>query len=528
MEQLNSASTSKHSSNPGQVELSMDSLQSAATIAPKQQFSAGVNEAVYPTFTYQSPRAPTTLGAGQQYIMPQAEYPQPHQYQQPREQPAPATQQQAQPPQPSYADPKLWQQEQQNEQPRDNNAGNWQGANAEYPVPPTAPQQQQQHHHFLSHHAGNGPQTAQSQPNMHTQFINTPISHFVPGGGHHPTRPPTTVPEKDSKPIGRSHTLLSCLRDGLSNLTIVELAPISTLATAAFLHHYRHRHSNDFIPYKPPKWVKYIKNTMYAYSSYRFLINNGIIKKGATREPIVPTPGEGGARGLPTNGYPLEHYEYGNMAPENREYRSRSLEHHGYGSRSLEHAGGMSAAAAHGGDNIQAPSVFVFDPRHAIPKAYAKDYYRYVYDDDADLRRTPAYVLAGAAAMRALRNEAHTLSMMASEEPHMLAELDGEQMAMGMAIAESEECLARKQHQVGLRLAKDDTIEYIGRIALATMGKIREDKRLKVASKSSNASQYAYGEALGQAQEKHRPTHRGSGNSGHYNNSYSNGNMSYY
>ncbi|KAJ2855595.1 hypothetical protein GGI22_004082 [Coemansia erecta] len=510
----------------------MDTLQSEVTIAPKQQLNASASGAVYPTYTYQSPHVPTTFGPHQQYIMPQAEYPQPHQYQQPREQPAPTTQQQAQPPQQPYADPNLWKQEQQNEQPRGSNAGNWLGASAEYPVPQTAPppqqQQQQQHqHHFFSHHAGNGPQTAQSQPNMHTQFMNTPFSHFVPGGGPQPARPPTTVPDKDANPISRAHTLMSCLRDGLSNLTIVELAPISTLATAAFLHHYRHRHSKDFIPYKPPKWVKYIKNTMYAHSSYRFLINNGIIKKDAVREHIIPKSGDGGARGLPSNGYPLEQHEYGSMALGNREYGSRSLENHAYGSRSLEHANGMGAAV-HGGGNTQTPSVFVFDPRHAIPKAYAKDYYRYVYNDAADLRRTPAYVLAGAAAIRALRNEAHTLSMLAAEEPHMLAELDGEQMAMGMAIAESEECLARKKQQVGVRLANDDTIEYVGRIALATMGKIREDRRLKVASKSSNASQYSYGEAQGQAQEQNRLARRSSSSSRHYNNNYSNGNMSYY
>ncbi|KAJ2554279.1 hypothetical protein EV175_002640 [Coemansia sp. RSA 1933] len=545
MDQLNRVSTSNPLGNPEQQDLSMDSLQSDATIAPKRKVRrAASTGAVYPTYTFQSPHGPVApLPHQQQYAMPQTEYPQPQQYQRAREEPAqlqpqpqpqqyqrareepaqpqPPQQPQQQPHQPPmllppqeqqlqqqrFAEPpNQWKPEQQNEQvPHlQNNAGAWGGPNTEYVVPPTAPlqqqqqqQQQQQHHHFFSHHgqapaaaAAHGPQPAHSQPNMHMQFANAPISHFVPGEGHNnnppapaPPKPPTTTARSEHshsmrpRPNARPHTLWSCLRDGLSNITIVELAPISTLATAAFLHHYRHRHATDFIPYKAPKWVKYIKNTMYAYSSYRFLINNGIIHKDSLRNAISGSPLNVGAHTIQSGAF---------HRPKRREHGTRAL---------------------HDEDDEEAldtKSDFTFDPRHAIPKSYAKDYYRHVYAEDADLRHTPAYVLAGAAAIRALRNEAHTLAMLAEEEPHLLEELDVEHMAMGMAIAEAEECLARKQQQHGRKLTHNNTIDFVGPIALATMGKIREDKRLKAAGKSSTISEYSYDEAEKQGEPQQR------------------------
>ncbi|KAJ1771408.1 hypothetical protein LPJ74_002338 [Coemansia sp. RSA 1843] len=504
MEQINRAKNTNNNGNLDPTAPSMDSLHSEATIAPKKPPNAVSNGSVYPVYNYQTPQETTTLGHHQQYMMSQ--YPQPRQYQQeeqgqaPQQPPQPPHQIQSQPqPQPQPQQQQQHQQQhQQNQEPnhwkpgqpqQNNNAGGgWLGASTEYAVPPTAPQQSQhgqhQHHFFPNLHAyAHGLHNAYSQPNLHTQYA-PPHGGGTAMVGGPPQPPPPTIPEnteprlQDGKGSGRPHTLMSCLRDGLRNITIIELAPLSTLATAAFLHHYRHRHSNDFIPYKPPKWVKYIKNSLYAYSTYRFLLNNGIIKKDAIKQ-FIPTGGGGGTRDIQGGGeYPPEKYE-----------RSRSLD--------VDDAAGSSFATMGGG--VQAPSVFVFDPRHAIPKAYAKDYYRYVYDDAADLRQTPAYVLGGAAAIRALRNEAHVLSMLASE-PQMTSDLDVEQMAMGMAIAEAEECIARKRQQVR-RLANDDTIEYVGRISLATMGKIREDKRLSMSSKG--AAQYLSYNSKAQEQQQY-------------------------
>ncbi|KAJ2519306.1 hypothetical protein H4217_002785 [Coemansia sp. RSA 1939] len=450
---------------------SVDSLQSDTTLGAQKKPDGKGGSTVYVSYTQQMP---TALGPNQQQMAPVAGGPYP---------------QVMYPGQPPYVDAAQWKQGQPYPHPQPNPndqtytaPGGWGGAGAEfgYSVPPSAPQHPQLQYNEFSY----------SQPAMQMPHASVPVgSKSVvagPAGGMAASAPPpASTAVAMAGPPGRSasvlekgdtrsqssdkinyyarpHSLMSCVRDGLRNVAFVELIPLSSLATAAFLHHYRHRHSKDFIPYSPPKWLKYVKNSLYAYSTYRFLIANGFIKQPEGPKPDGKRALAGdGSRSLEMSGE--DHSEYGGS-------RALNLSDGKGNDDGYDGNDGHRAAAA-----PAEPGVFIFDPRYTIPKTDAKSYYRHVYADGADLRQTPSYVLGGAAGIRALRTEAHVREMIAAEA-EMPADLDPEHMAMGLAIAEAEECIARKQQQVP-RLADDDTIEYIGRIALATMGAIRERKR---------------------------------------------------
>ncbi|KAJ1771407.1 hypothetical protein IW140_003244 [Coemansia sp. RSA 1813] len=115
-----------------------------------------------------------------------------------------------------------------------------------------------------------------------------------------------------------------------------------------------------------------------------------------------------------------------------------------------------------------------FDDSWAVQKFVAEHYYRHVYRKNMDLRNASAKTLGGAAAIRALREEARMSVMLTPDDPSVPKDLPYDQIVMGMALSEVNDLLDRKAEAGPLH--PEETLEFVGKIALATIIKIKMDE----------------------------------------------------
>ncbi|KAJ2720289.1 hypothetical protein GGI07_004696 [Coemansia sp. Benny D115] len=115
-----------------------------------------------------------------------------------------------------------------------------------------------------------------------------------------------------------------------------------------------------------------------------------------------------------------------------------------------------------------------FDPSAAVQKVVAEHYYRHVYRKNMDLLQANAQTLGGAAAIRVLRREADLEAEFYTGQQSMPEEMTLDQMIMGCVLYEVEDLLARKAERGPLQ--PEETLENVGKIALATVIKIKMDE----------------------------------------------------
>ncbi|KAJ2519305.1 hypothetical protein H4217_002784 [Coemansia sp. RSA 1939] len=157
-----------------------------------------------------------------------------------------------------------------------------------------------------------------------------------------------------------------------------------------------------------------------------------------------------------------------------------------------------------------------FDDSWAVQRFVAEHYYRHVYRKKMDLRNASAQTLGGAAAIRALREESRMSVMLTPDNPSVPKDLPYDQIVMGMALSEVSDLLERKA-AVG-PLHPEESLEFVGKIALATIIKIKIDEEAgprKSASDQRLHSSHrdAQSSASSSGRRKHRHKHEFSSSS---------------
>ncbi|KAJ2156421.1 hypothetical protein GGF46_005196 [Coemansia sp. RSA 552] len=237
--------------------------------------------------------------------------------------------------------------------------------------------------------------------------------------------PPSPSPQRPTD--GRQqNTWVNCLKDSSHAVQLSELLPTLTLVGASFIHHARHRDSKVLVPFERTRGFLYLYNALFAVQTYGFAKENGLIKPGML--------------GLSSG-------------------RSRDLTPNTPDARKLlqDIAGSLFLPAPRPGMPQQ------FDDRWAVPQPIAKEHYNSVYHGAA-LHMAGPQALGGAAAIQALRDEPHgsrQLSL-AAPEGHR-----HEHLVLERALSEADHLLARKAEKC--RLGAGDTLENVGRIAMATI-----------------------------------------------------------
>ncbi|KAJ1831504.1 hypothetical protein LPJ63_004234 [Coemansia sp. RSA 2711] len=290
------------------------------------------------------------------------------------------------------------------------------------------------------------PYAAFDQSTSHYAPPRPPRRENGPGPSHAKSEKQSTVSSDDGPPNSFLHRVIDTLRSA----TLSEVVPIATLFGAALVHHFRHRRSDRLVPYQAQPWVKHAKNAVFAYNCYGFAKNNNFFKP--RQRSITST-----ARSLDVDGTRDLQADSGDwMAPGllhsivSSLFRSKSAMDLPKSSNSL---------------------VDDFDSSWAVPRLIAENYYNYVYRDSASLHNAKAVILGGAAAIKALYEfNAPANQRMRDDEPANTQE----HLVLGMALAEVNHLLACKAESAVLN--DDDTLETVGKIALATIIKIKIDE----------------------------------------------------
>ncbi|KAJ2771103.1 hypothetical protein IWQ56_001912 [Coemansia nantahalensis] len=115
-----------------------------------------------------------------------------------------------------------------------------------------------------------------------------------------------------------------------------------------------------------------------------------------------------------------------------------------------------------------------FDDSVAVQKVVAEHYYRHVYQRNLDLRQATAQTMGGAAAIKTLRDQERMARELRQSKMFMPPDLRQDQEMLGLALWEVQDLLSRKAALAPLH--PEDTMENIGRIALATIIRIRLDE----------------------------------------------------
>ncbi|KAJ2795980.1 hypothetical protein H4R20_005693 [Coemansia guatemalensis] len=114
-----------------------------------------------------------------------------------------------------------------------------------------------------------------------------------------------------------------------------------------------------------------------------------------------------------------------------------------------------------------------FDDASAVQKVVAEHYYRSIYRKNMNMQQANAQTMGGAAAIKALRSEEH-MSQQLENSMFVPPDLRQDQMVMGLALSEVEDLLERKAQCCALR--PEDNMENVGKIALATIIKLKMDE----------------------------------------------------
>ncbi|KAJ2776166.1 hypothetical protein H4R18_005816, partial [Coemansia javaensis] len=247
-----------------------------------------------------------------------------------------------------------------------------------------------------------------------------------------------------------SNGLNNCVTDSVKTTSTMLFVPILMIASSAFFHHFSNRGNPAMLPFGGSKWEKRVNNAMFAISAYGFCKTNGIFGTPApVQQPVIKHTT---ARDLALEHSPgTRSLDMSPDAPHNHHH------HHQAPYTEEEHLEHIRQVAEE------------FDARWAVPKAEAKHNYHEVYRTPGGLEAASMFVLGGAAAIRALRKEARQC-----DRASVASDRSEDQAIMESAMAEASSLLARKAARA--ELAPDETVENVGRIALATIIQIKTEQ----------------------------------------------------
>ncbi|KAJ1831505.1 hypothetical protein IWW55_002182 [Coemansia sp. RSA 2706] len=315
---------------------------------------------------------------------------------------------------------------------------------------------------------------------------------------HHPSSSSSSSAgeEPDTRP---DNTYANRFKAIMKAVTISEVGPMILLAGGMLAHHYRNRGAEKLIPYQMPKWIRYMKNMLFAYNGLKFARNNGLIK-GPPK--IAPTwPQETGKRGLgPSGGAadamppPIGHRSLTDYDPytDNDYNRPRDLHEHEPSDNDvvMQMVNAIVGELFQNGDMAQNSNGHLldkFDHSWAVPQQLAEDCHRQAYYSDKNLAAMEPHFLGGAAAIQALQTERQVLQQNAQSQ----LDLKHEYQVMGMALSECDTLLERKA-QSGM-LGPDDNLGHVGKVALATVIKIKAEEDAASTSHNGRCAQAAHG-----------------------------------
>ncbi|KAJ2057348.1 hypothetical protein GGI17_005689 [Coemansia sp. S146] len=318
-------------------------------------------------------------------------------------------------------------------------------------------------------------------------------------------------------------SFLNCLKQSFKDIELLPLVPVAGMLGASVYHHYKNRNRGYVVPFKEPQWVRYLGNAMMAHSAYGRLKqhgghhpyrpNNPNNNKnsggmpwgallGAVAGAAMNRPGFGGGGSNYGGGYGQQQ-SYGRP---NGGYQSYGRPNgggysggHGFGSGpsggnsgssdmvtkvlgkimgSLFGGGGGNTRPGMGTRDLNGETdddmLGGFDSSSAVQKTVAEHHYRHIYRKQPNLRHASAQALGGAAAIKVLRSESQMGQQLRDSGLPLPADLTHDQMMMGLMLSEVGDLLERKAEVTPLE--RDDTLENIGKIALATLIKIKMDE----------------------------------------------------
>ncbi|KAJ2079738.1 hypothetical protein H4R24_003580 [Coemansia sp. RSA 988] len=143
-----------------------------------------------------------------------------------------------------------------------------------------------------------------------------------------------------------------------------------------------------------------------------------------------------------------------------------------------------------------------FDDGSAVQKVVAEHYYRSIYRKNMNMQQATAQTMGGAAAIKALRSEEQMWQQL-EHSMFLPPDLRKDQIIMGLALSEAEDLLERKAQCCQLR--PEDTLENVGKIALATIIKLNMDEE---AMNSRHSSSSTGTPARRRNEESHRRSNR--------------------
>ncbi|KAJ1748921.1 hypothetical protein LPJ79_004157 [Coemansia sp. RSA 1821] len=307
---------------------------------------------------------------------------------------------------------------------------------------------------------------------------------------------PSSSSSSSSKESLPANTYANRFKAIAKAVTISEVGPMILLVGGMLAHHYKNRSADKLIPYQMPKWIRYLKNMLFAYNAFKNARSNGLIK---TIPQIRPTwPQETGKRGLaPKNDAvppPHSHRGISDYDPYQSGHRSRDLqdipEQPPQSDIVMQMVNALVAQLyqdtpnGYTGPNTESSVLDGFDHSWAVPQELARKWHHAVYVAGQSLAQIEPHFLGGAAAIHALKAEKQ---MLREEGPNASAQLDTmhEYRVMGMALSEVDLLIERKA-DLGA-LSPQDSLEHVGKVALATIIKIKAEKDAQRASRHSAA-----------------------------------------
>ncbi|KAJ2760830.1 hypothetical protein IWQ56_005395 [Coemansia nantahalensis] len=315
-----------------------------------------------------------------------------------------------------------------------------------------------------------------------------PSTHASSGFGRHSSRSGSSM--ASSMASGQRHvpySFLAVTKDCIKSLEIADVVPLVTTLTGALIYHFRNRKNGRLVPFGNPDWVEYVCNGAMFYSAYSFAKSHNIIGsiksslKKHGKHLAVPLSGDG-KRSLSNV---ASHSTDGTRGLSNATTRSvdgkRGLASVAPAAATAEVRRLFGSAAMDPGNAIDE-----YDVRAAVPREAARRHYYDVYhsgsgvreagpqvfDSAAAVRAAGPEVLGGAAAVRALRGE--TAQQLLQRDQAGPADKVHNMTIMDCALAEVADLLGRKAAAGPLGPA--DTIENVGRIALATIINIKTER----------------------------------------------------
>ncbi|KAJ1725263.1 hypothetical protein LPJ61_005660 [Coemansia biformis] len=296
---------------------------------------------------------------------------------------------------------------------------------------------------------------------MHTPYPRP--NHPASGVSHYPSDSGSGYysGETSVAPRKPTNTFVACAKDCFQSIAIQDAVPVVATICGAVIHHIGNRKSDSFAPYQKPAWVRYVCNAMMIFSGFAFARARGIIgaRKDKKQQQAANQASEpNGANGMRGISGPVS----SSVVSASRSGRARVPEN---AAEDIQRLFGVDASRADAEHIIDE-----YDARWAVPKSAAKRHYYDVYHAKVGLRNANAQTMGGAAAIRALRKETQ---QQRHQKDCKSARCSGlaKSTVMDSALAEAHYLLQRKAAVA--RLGPNDTIESVGRIALATIIKMK-------------------------------------------------------